>query len=49
MRPFQFFKIQSGVNKANWMDEYERDAPRRGTRAHIGKETASKEVTFSDT
>ena len=37
----QFYKIENGIKKVNWVDEYERGAPRRGMRGHIRKEIVS--------
>ena len=34
----QLHKIESGINKVNSVEDYERSAPRRGMRGHIRKE-----------
>ena len=34
----QLHKIESCINKVNWVEDYERSAPRRGMRGHIRKE-----------
>ena len=34
----QLYKIESGINKGNWVEDYERSALRRGMRGHIRKE-----------